>query len=95
MIGSREKEIKFSKGNVQFKCQEINLFGHKWTRHGIKPDDSKVSAIQKMTLPVNRKDLQSFLDLVNYFKRYSGPLASLTALLRELTKNDIAYVWGT
>jgi len=47
-----------------------------------------------MTPPENRKDLQSFLGLVNYLTRYSGRLASLTAPLRELTKKDIAYVWG-
>ena len=94
MIRSRERGIKFNKDKVQFKCQEVSFFGHKWTRHGIKPDDSKISAIQKMTPPENRKDLQSFLGLVNYLTRYSGRLASLTAPLRELTKKDTAYVWG-
>ena len=94
MIRSRERGIKFNKDKVQSKCQEVSFFGHKWTRNGIKPDDSKISAIQKMTPPENRKDLQSFLGLVNYLTRYSGRLASLTAPLRELTKKDKAYVWG-
>ena len=94
MIRSRERGIKFNKDKMQFKCQEASFFGHKWTRHGIKPDDRKISAIQKMTPPENRKDLQSFLGLVNYLTRYSGRLASLTATLRELTKKNIAYVWG-
>ena len=66
IIRSRERGIKFNKAKVQFKCQEVSFFGHKWTQHGIKPDDSKISAIQKMTPPDNRKDLQSFLGLVNY-----------------------------
>ena len=94
MIRSRERGIKFNKDKVQLKCQEVSFFGHKWTQDGIKPDDSKISAIQKMTPPENRKDLQSFLGLVNYLTRYSGRLASLTAPLRELTKKDTAYVWG-
>jgi len=94
MIRSRERGIKFNKDKVQFKCQEVSFFGHKWTRHGIKPDDSKISAIQMMTSPENCKDLQSFLGLVNYMTRYSERLASLTAPLRELTKKDVAYVWG-
>ena len=93
-IRSRERGFKFNKNKVQFKCQEVSFFGHKWARHGIKPDDSKIFAIQKMTPPENRKDLQSFLGLVNYLTRYSGRLASLTAPLRELIKKDIAYVWG-
>ena len=95
MIRSRERGIKFSKDKVHFKCQEVSFVGHKWTRQGIKSDDRKISAIQKMTPPENRKDLQSFLGLVNYLTRYLGRLASLTAPLGELTKKDIAYVWAT
>ena len=68
MIKSRERGITFNKDKVQFKCQEVSFFGHKWTRHGIKPDDSKISAIQKMTSPENHRDPQSFLGLVNYLK---------------------------
>lgn len=94
MNRSREKGIKFNKDKIQLKCQEISFFGHKWTPGGIKPDDKKVSAIQNMIPPENRKDLQSFLGLVNYLTRYSGRLASITAPLRELMKKDIAYVWG-
>ena len=72
VIRSRERGIKFNKDKVQLKCQRVSFFGHKWTRDGIKPDDSKISAIQKMTPPANCKDLQSFLGLVNYLTRYSG-----------------------
>ena len=92
VIRSRERGIKFTKDKVQFKFQEVSFFGHKWTRHGIKLDGSKISAIQKMTPPENRKDLQSFSGLGNYLSRYSGQLASLTAPLRALIKK--AYVWG-
>jgi len=92
MIRSREREIKLNKDKVQFQCQEVSFFGHKWTWHCIKPDDSKISAIQKITPPENRKDLQSFLGLVNYLTRYSVRLASHTAPLRKLTKKDIAYI---
>ena len=90
MNRSREKGIKFNKDKMQFKCQEVSFFGHKWTPDGIKPDYKKISAIQNMAPPENRKDLQSFLGLVNYLTRYSGRLASITAPLRDLTKKDIA-----
>lgn len=94
MNRSREKGIKFNRDKIQFKCQEVSFFGHKWTPDGIKPDDKKISAIQNMAPPENRKDLQSFLGLVNYLTRYSGRLASITAPLRDHTKKDIAYIWG-
>ena len=31
MNRSREKGIKFNKDKIQFKCQEVSFFGHKWT----------------------------------------------------------------
>ena len=46
MNRSREKGIKFNKDKIQFKCQEVSFFGHKWTPVGIKPGDKKISAIQ-------------------------------------------------
>jgi len=90
VIRSRERGIKFNKDKVQ----EVSLFGHKWTQHRIKPNDSKIYAFQKISPPEDRKDLQSFLGLVNYFTRYSGRLASLITPLRELTKRDIPHEWG-
>ena len=86
MNSSRKKGIKFNKDKIQFKCQEVSFFGHKWNPDGIKPDDKKISAIQNMAPPENRKDLQSFLGLLNYLTRYSGRLASITGPLRDLTK---------
>ena len=47
-----------------------------------------------MQPPEDVKSLQSFLGLVNYLTRYSARLATITAPFRELTKKQVAYVWG-
>ena len=94
MERARQKGIVFNKDKLQFKRKEISFFGHTWTPQGVKPDNSKVAAIQNMKPPEDVKSLQSFLGLVNYLTRYSGRLATITAPLRELTKKDMAYIWG-
>ena len=94
MERARQKGIKFNADKLQLKCVEASFFGHTWTPEGVKPDNKKVSAILAMKPPDNAKDLQSFLGLVNYLTRYSSQLATLTAPLRELTKKEIAFVWG-
>ena len=93
MDRAREKGIKFNADKLQLKCDEGSFFGHTWTPEGVKADN-KVSAILAMKPPDNSKDLQSFLGLVNYLTRYSSQLATLAAPLRELTKKEIAFVWG-
>ena len=71
---------------LQFKRKEISYFGHAWPPQGVKPDNSKVAAIQNMKPPEDVKSLQSFLGLVNYLTRYSSRLATITAPLRELSR---------
>ena len=61
---------------------------------GVKPDNSKVAAIQGTQSPEDVKSLGSFLGSVNYLTRYLARLATITAPLRELTKKEVAYVWG-
>ena len=92
IIRFREREIKFNKDKVQFQCQEVSFVGQKCAQDGIKPDDRTISSIQKMTPAENRQDLPSFLGIVNCHTRYSGRLASLTALLRELIMENKAYL---
>ena len=60
----------------------------------VKPDNSKVAAIQNMQPQEDIKRLQSFLGQVNYLTMYSARLATITATLCEFTKKEVAYVWG-
>ena len=80
---------------VKKGSQSMNQVQLLWTHldsHGVRPDNSKVAAIQNMQPPEDVKSLQSFLGLVNYLIRYSGRLATITAPLRELTKKEVTYV---
>jgi hypothetical protein len=94
MERAQVKGVVFNREKLHFKCEEVSFFGHSWTPQGMKPDDKKVSAILGMKPPEDAKSLQSFLGLVSYLTRYSGRLATLSSLLRDLTKKDVAYSWG-
>jgi len=39
-------------------------------RDGIHPSSRKVQAIQEVQVPENPKELKSFLELVNYYRRF-------------------------
>ena len=47
-----------------------------------------------MEPPKDEKQFQSFLGMVNFFKRFSPRLANLTAPLRALLKRDAEFSWG-
>lgn len=57
--------------------------------------DTKVQAIKEMSDPQNKKDLLTFLGTINYMSKFIPNCSQLMASLRELTKKDVPFVWGT
>ena len=52
------------------------------------------SAIKNLKVPQDSKDLQRFLGMVTYLAKWISNLSEKTALLRELTKQDVPWIWG-
>merc|ERR1712074_181099 len=48
----------------------IEFLGHLCDAHGIKPLPTKVEAIRKVKPPTTIKELQRFLGMVNYYRRF-------------------------
>ena len=51
---------------------------------GIKPQPEKVSSIQEVPTPVTVRDVQSFLGLCNYYRRFVKDYAKVAAPLNKL-----------
>ena len=67
--------------------------GYWITREGILPIKMKIEAILEIARPTNRKELHSFIGLVNYYcnmwKQWSEILAPLTELTSEKKQMDV------
>ena len=57
---ARMNGIKFNPKKLQFKSTKCEFFGHTLTPEGMKIDDRKVEAIKQMSVPKDKKGLQSF-----------------------------------
>ena len=79
------------------KCEigvtEITFFGHTISSKGIHPSVDKVEAIKAFPIPTCRKDISSFLGMLNYLTRFIPNLASETAPLRKLLRKDVPWQW--
>lgn len=91
----RDLNIKLNKDKCKFGLTEIKYLGHKITQRGIYPDDSHTSAIRNMPRPMNVKDLERFLGMVNYVGNFISNLSGRNHVLRELLKKDIEWHWNT
>ena len=63
--------MTLNEDKCQFRVKEILFLGHLITEEGIRPDPNKIKAISEMQPPRNRKELKSFLGMVNYLSRFS------------------------
>ena len=50
--------------------KELRFLGHIISRHAIQPDPAKTAAVFASPTPTCVKELQSFLGLVNYYRRF-------------------------
>ena len=74
--------------------RELKFLGHIISRHTIKPDPGKTEAVHSFPVPTCVRDLQSFLGLVNYYRRFVQRLATIAEPLYALLKKDIVFGWG-
>ena len=90
----RERNLKLNRGKCHFRVSEVRYVGHVLSADGVKPDPQKVEAINGMSVPVNREELQRFLGVVTYLSKFIPNMSQKSAPLRQLLQKDIEWSWG-
>ena len=80
---------------LQYKQKEVEFFGETYTTDGCKPAQSKINAIQEMPAPQCKKQVQSFIGMVNYLSKFSTRISELTEPIRDLCKEKVPFNWGS
>lgn len=76
-----------------FRAEEVEFLGHKITKSGIAPSNTKVAAILAFRRPTSDSEVRSFLGLANYLNKYIPDLATRDEPLRELTRKGVKFSW--
>lgn len=76
-----------------FEKTEMEFLGHKITRKGILPIDSKMEAIQNFKQPTNITELRRFMGMANQMAKFNKDLAEASAPLRSLLSVKNMWVW--
>ena len=79
--------LVFNSSKCAICKSQISFYGAIFTAQGMRPDPTKVQALQDLPAPQNPKQLQSFLGLINYLQPFLPNLASKTTFLREQVTN--------
>ena len=86
----RIKGLKYNIEKSFFRKTEMEYLGFWVTRYGIKPINRKIEVITNMKPPTSRKEVQNFMDVINYYRNMwsrrshmSAPLTKLTSIKRN------------
>ncbi len=74
--------------------QEIDFLGHHITAEGASPILRHVQAIQDFPAPQDKKQLQTFLGMVNFYRRFIPAAANSLLPLTDSLRADWSWVWA-
>ena len=83
-----------SKRKSEFFLKQTKWLGHEIDESGIKPNEEKVEAIQKLKSPNYTKELKSFLGAIQYLAKFLPKISEKTDRLRKLLKKNEPKIWG-
>ena len=84
--------MKLSK--YKFHKHSIGFLGYIVSDKGIGPNLSKVESVKEWPKPTNVKDIQAFLGLVNYYRKFIKGFSGIATPLTKLTYKDTPFIWN-
>ena len=74
-------------------ASEVPFLGHILNKEGIKPDPSKVKAINAILPPKTQTQLRRFLGMTGFYRKFIPNYAASAQPLYALTKKGVAWEW--
>ena len=90
----RPVSFKLNKDKCHFQCTSVPFFEGIILHNGVKPDTQKIKALMEMLPPKNKKELQSFLGIINYLGKLSPNTASKCEPLWRLMLSRTVWTWN-
>ena len=73
----REAGLKLKPSKCSFFQTQVHFLGHVVSTEGISTDPSKTNAVASWPTPTCCKDVQKFLGLANYYRRFVPGFAAI------------------
>jgi hypothetical protein len=94
-VKCRKYGLSLNPKKSHFSMQEGKLLGHIVSKDGIRIDPKRVEAIQTISLPRNKKEIQSFLGRINFLRRFMPNFVEIVKLITYMLKKNYEVKWTT
>ena len=85
--------IKLNIKKCEFYVNCIEYLGHIFDQNGVHPNPNKVRAIVDAPAPQDLKQLQAFIGICQYYRRFIRDFATTFSPLYSLLKKNVKFVW--
>ena len=76
-------------------CQsEVQYLGHVVSAQGVAVDPSKTDRVRNWPTPQSKLEIQQFLGLASYYRRFVPDFATVAQPLHHLTEKTVSFVWN-
>jgi len=89
----RDAHLTLSPTKCQFAAAELDYLGHHIGLGRVQPRQKKVEALLTYPAPQSKKQLQSFLGLAGYYRKFVPNYAHISSILSDLLKKGSRFFW--
>jgi len=89
----RAANLTLSPNKCYFAVAEVDCLRHHVGLGSVQPQAKKVQVVIDFPAPTNRRQLQQFLDLAEYYRKFVPHFADISAVLSDLLKKGTRFVW--
>ena len=88
-----EAKLKLKPSKCHLLETEVLFLGHIVGQTGVKPNPQLIKSVMDWKAPTSTKQVQQFLGLANYYRRFIKNFSDIAAPLSHLTKKDVKFQW--
>ena len=85
--------LKLKPSKCKLLQREVLFLGHIVSSEGARPNPKLVEAVCQWSPPQDRRGVQQFLGLCNYYRRFVPNFSAIASPLTELTSKSVMFRW--
>ena len=89
----RESGLRLKPSKCFFFQRQVQYLGHIISREGIATDPAKIEKVSTWPVPTSKREIQQFLGLASYYRRFVKDFARIARPLHRLTERTASFLW--